>query len=171
MVFQSYIELNNYLDDYHRGSLIVLTNGCFDILHVGHIKVLKKCRGIASSLTALDQESRAIVVVAVDSDESVTRLKGVHRPVHTFEDRAAVINTLKPVDFVVKMTTDTFREMVEALQPSVYVKGSEYKESLNPSDLISLEGIGCRVNFCEMVSNRSTTKSIEKINHMISGLE
>jgi len=167
MKFDNYDEFKNYLDTIYKDAPIVLTNGCFDILHAGHIKVLKKCRGEAYSLNGVGNFPGAIVVVAVDSDQSVRKLKGNDRPINSWEHRSLIINSIKSVDFVVKMTTDGFEDLIRALKPRVYVKGSEYENSLNPSDVITLEEIGCKIKFCKMIDELSSTESIEKLSHLI----
>ena len=97
------------------GERIVMTNGCFDILHAGHVSYLNQAKALGTRL-----------LVAVNSDASVTRLKGVGRPVHKLADRMAVLAALGAVDWVVRFDTDTPAELVRRVNPHVLVKGGDY---------------------------------------------
>ena len=92
-----------------------MTNGCFDILHAGHVSYLNQAKALGTRL-----------LVAVNSDASVTRLKGVGRPVHKLADRMAVLAALGAVDWVVRFDTDTPAELVRRVNPHVLVKGGDY---------------------------------------------
>lgn len=100
-------------------SRIVFTNGCFDVLHPGHLKLLDECRQLAGP--------RGAVVVGVNSDQSVERLKGPGRPVNGERSRCLLLIHLKPVDHVVTFDEDTPINLIEKLRPDVIVKGSDYK--------------------------------------------
>lgn len=97
---------------------LVFTNGCFDILHRGHVELLKHCR-------ALGGES-GYVTVAINSDESVKRLKGEDRPVMSQDDRKALLEALQCVDEVVIFDEDTPYEVIQRLKPDIIVKGGDY---------------------------------------------
>jgi len=98
---------------------IVFTNGCFDILHPGHLDVLRKCRELAGP--------RGTVVVGINSDESVRRLKGPDRPIFSEEVRCEMVANINGVDFSVTFDEDTPRDLLEALQPDIIVKGGDYQ--------------------------------------------
>lgn len=100
---------------------VVFANGCFDILHPGHLDVIKKCREIAGP--------RGTVVVAVNSDESVRRLKGPTRPIMPEAARLEMVANIVGVDYAVSFDEDTPIELIKALRPKVIVKGGEYKAS------------------------------------------
>jgi len=98
-----------------RGERIVMTNGCFDVLHAGHVRYLEQARVPGSRL-----------IVALNSDASVTRLKGDGRPVHRLEDRMRVIGALSAVDWVISFEADNPLQLVEAISPDILVKGGDY---------------------------------------------
>ena len=98
---------------------IVFTNGCFDIIHPGHVDVLKKCRELAGP--------RGTVVVALNSDESVRRLKGPERPVFPEDARCEVVSAINGVDFAMTFEEDTPRSLLEELRPDIIVKGGDYR--------------------------------------------
>ncbi|HZT97946.1 MAG TPA: adenylyltransferase/cytidyltransferase family protein, partial [Chloroflexota bacterium] len=102
------------------GGTVVLTNGCFDILHMGHLDYLEAARSLGS-----------VLFVGVNADESVRRLKGPHRPFTRQADRATLVAALRTVDLVTIFREDTATELVKAVRPDVYVKGGDYSE--NPS--------------------------------------
>lgn len=109
-----------------RNSKLVFTNGCFDILHEGHLKLLEFAKGKGDRL-----------VVAVNSDESVRRLKGIHRPVKPLDQRMAVLAGLKMVDFVVSFDEDTPLEIIKKIRPDVLVKGADYQlEAIVGNDIV-----------------------------------
>jgi rfaE bifunctional protein nucleotidyltransferase chain/domain len=133
------------------GKRIVTTNGCFDLLHVGHVRSLKSAKALGD-----------VLVVGLNSDDSVRRLKGPSRPVNSQEDRAEVLSSLECVDFVSIFDEDTPVEFLKAVKPNIHVKGGDYK----PSDLAEtpvVEGMGGRVHIIELVPGRSTTGLIEKL--------
>ena len=103
------------------GATIALANGCFDVLHVGHVRYLEAARQEASRL-----------VVAVNSDESVRRLKGSGRPILPAEDRALIVAALRCVDHVVVFEEDDVRHIIRALRPDVHCKGTDYTEESVP---------------------------------------
>lgn len=138
-------------DARNQGRVVVSTNGCFDILHVGHIRILQQSRALGD-----------LLVVGINSDESVKRLKGPTRPINNQADRAEVLAALGCVDFVTVFDEDTPVEFLHEAQPNIHVKGSDYK----PSDLAEtpvVESYGGRVEILALVPGRSTTSLVEKI--------
>jgi D-beta-D-heptose 7-phosphate kinase/D-beta-D-heptose 1-phosphate adenosyltransferase len=126
------------------------TNGCFDILHIGHLQTLDFARRNCDRL-----------IVAINSDDSVRRLKGPTRPINGAEDRAEMLAALSCVDAVVVFEEDTPAEIIEALQPDVLVKGADYGVHEIAGASTVLAG-GGRVLTCPIVPGRSTTRIIEK---------
>jgi D-beta-D-heptose 7-phosphate kinase / D-beta-D-heptose 1-phosphate adenosyltransferase len=135
----------------HRGERIVFTNGCFDILHRGHVELLERARSFGD-----------ILVVALNSDASVRRLKGEGRPLFGEDDRARVVAALEVVDHVVIFGEDTPLETITALEPDVLVKGAEYGEGEIVGEELVLAR-GGRVERVAMLKGFSTTALIERI--------
>lgn len=132
------------------GKRIVLSNGCFDILHLGHVYTLEQAAGLGDYL-----------VVGVNSDASVRRLKGEGRPVNALRDRMGVLAALKSVDWVVSFDEDTPHELLRAVKPEVLVKGGDYrKDEVVCADLV--EGYGGEVRVFDKVKGVSTTDIIGK---------
>jgi D-beta-D-heptose 7-phosphate kinase/D-beta-D-heptose 1-phosphate adenosyltransferase len=140
------------LDEYrHRGQRIVLTNGCFDILHRGHIAYLSQARALGD-----------LLVVGLNTDESIRRLKGPERPINSLEDRMQVLAALECVDHVVPFDEDTPHRLVKAIRPHVFVKGGDYTRDRLPEAAL-VEELGGRVEILPLVRERSTTKLISRI--------
>ena len=135
----------------NSGRSIVFTNGCFDILHRGHVSLLKQARAMGDCL-----------VVGINSDDSVRRLKGEGRPLNGQEDRAEVLLALRSVDYVTIFGEDTPIETIEVLEPDVLVKGAEYGSGEIVGEDFVL-GKGGRVERISMVKGYSTSGIIEKI--------
>ena len=132
----------------NEGKRIVFTNGCFDILHLGHVKYLEKAKSFGD-----------VLIVGVNSDASVRRLKGENRPVNPEYDRAYLLAALDAVDFVTIFDEDTPYELIEIVGPDVLVKGGDYKgKEVVGSDIAK------EVRLVDFVDGKSTTKIIEKIN-------
>jgi len=127
------------------GRRIVFTNGCFDILHRGHVDLLARARGFGD-----------ILVVGLNDDASVRRLKGSERPLVPEDDRAAVLAALAAVDYVVLFPEDTPRELIRELVPDVLVKGADYarEEVVGAAEV---EAAGGRVELVPLTPGRSTT--------------
>ncbi|WP_069632140.1 D-glycero-beta-D-manno-heptose-7-phosphate kinase [Campylobacter pinnipediorum] len=126
---------------------LVFTNGCFDILHVGHTKYLSKARDFGD-----------ILVVGLNSDDSVRRLKGETRPINNQNDRASMLSSLGFVDYVIIFDEDTPYELIKKLKPDILVKGADYKDKdVVGSDLVK------DVRLVEFVPNKSTTNIINRI--------
>lgn len=138
-------ELVKLLENF-RDKKIVFTNGCFDILHVGHVKYLEIAKSFGDML-----------IVGLNSDASVKRLKGPTRPINNQMDRAYVLSALESVSFVVEFAEDTPYELISAIKPDVLVKGGDYKDKVVVgSDLVK------EVKLVDFVDGKSTTKIIEK---------
>ena len=134
------------------GQRIVFTNGCFDILHAGHVRYLTQARSLGDCL-----------VLGLNTDASVRRLKGETRPVNRELDRAEVVGALAAVDYVVLFDEPTAEVLVEKVRPAVYAKGGDYTRETLPEAKI-VERYGGEVHFIGLVPGRSTTKIIERIN-------
>lgn len=134
------------------GQRIVFTNGCFDILHAGHVRYLTQARSLGDCL-----------VLGLNTDASVRRLKGETRPVNRELDRAEVVGALAAVDYVVLFDEPTAEALVEKVRPAVYAKGGDYTRETLPEAKI-VERYGGEVQFIDLVPGRSTTKIIERIN-------
>jgi D-beta-D-heptose 7-phosphate kinase/D-beta-D-heptose 1-phosphate adenosyltransferase len=130
-----------------QGKKIVFTNGCFDILHAGHVSVLEFSRSKGD-----------VLVVGLNSDESVRRLKGPTRPVNKQADRALVLAALESVSYVCIFTQDTPYDLIKAVRPDILVKGGDYK----PSEIVGREFAGKVVRFA-LLKGRSTTGIIKKV--------
>lgn len=133
------------------GQRIVFTNGCFDILHTGHVRYLKAARSLGDCLA-----------VGLNSDVSVRRLKGPERPVNVEADRAEVLDALFAVDYVTIFDEPTAEDLIARIRPDVYVKGGDYTLETLPEAKI-VQQYGGRVAFVDLVPGRSTTKVIEKL--------
>jgi D-beta-D-heptose 7-phosphate kinase/D-beta-D-heptose 1-phosphate adenosyltransferase len=140
------------LDNRRRvGQRVAFTNGCFDVLHAGHVQYLQEARAQAD-----------VLVVGLNSDASVRALKGQDRPIHPAEARAAVLAGLQAVDYVVVFEEDTPQTLIETLRPDVLVKGADYRKQ----DVVGaafVESYGGRVYLAPMREGFSTTKVIEKL--------
>ena len=134
-----------------EGRRVVFTNGCFDLLHPGHVSYLRAARVLGDAL-----------VVGLNSDASVKRLKGWERPVVPQEDRAAVLVALESVDAVVVFGEDTPVRLLRDLRPAVYVKGGDYRVEDLPEAAVAAE-IGAEVRILPFEPGYSTTALIEKI--------
>ena len=134
-----------------QGKKVVFTNGCFDILHVGHLRYLEQAR-----------EQGDLLVVGVNSDASVKRLKGPTRPINSELDRAEMLAGLKAVDYTVIFTEDTPVEIIDELKPSIHVKGGDYKKEDLPETEV-VERNGGEVRILMLVDGKSTTSVVNKI--------
>ncbi|MET0182097.1 MAG: D-glycero-beta-D-manno-heptose 1-phosphate adenylyltransferase, partial [Caulobacterales bacterium] len=133
-----------------EGLVVGFTNGCFDLVHSGHVSL------ISQSAAACDR-----LIVALNSDDSVRRLKGPTRPVQPIEARAAVMSGLKGVDMVMSFEEDTPLELIRALAPDVLVKGADYKENeVVGADLV--KAWGGRIVLANLTPGQSTTALVAK---------
>jgi len=145
------VKLNNLLKRIRilkkRKNKIVFTNGCFDIIHSGHIKVLKKCRDLGD-----------VVIVGLNSDSSVRALKGSRRPINSERDRAEILDSIKYVDYVVIFNELTPYNLIRMIKPDFLVKGGDYKKS----EIVGKE-FAKKVITVKMLKGRSTSLIIEKL--------
>ncbi len=132
---------------------IVVTNGCFDILHVGHIRYLQETKASADKL-----------ILLVNSDKSVRTLKGDSRPINPENDRVEILCALSAVDYVVLFDETSPAELIDEIKPDIYTKGGDYTiDTLPERDVILKNNI--QVKFIRFVDGKSTTEIINKINN------
>ncbi|MBA3544636.1 MAG: adenylyltransferase/cytidyltransferase family protein [Chthoniobacterales bacterium] len=137
------------------GKRLVLTNGCFDLLHVGHVCYLQEARELGDFLA-----------VAVNGDESVRSLKGAGRPLNSERDRAEVLAALGCVDFVTIFPDLRVTQVIEAVRPAVYAKGGDYTvETLDAGEVAALKSIGAEIKTVALVPGKSTSDLIERMQH------
>lgn len=134
-----------------QGQRIVFTNGCFDILHSGHITYLNRAKTLGD-----------VLVVGLNGDASVRRLKGPSRPINPLEDRAQVLAGLSSVDHIVAFDEDTPHELIRIVRPDVYVKGGDYTREMLPEASL-VEELGGTVHLLPYVEDRSTSGIIERV--------
>jgi D-beta-D-heptose 7-phosphate kinase/D-beta-D-heptose 1-phosphate adenosyltransferase len=133
-----------------NGRKVVFTNGCFDLLHMGHVDLLERARALGD-----------VLIVGLNSDASIRRLKGAERPVQTFESRSRVLAGLAAVDFVVGFEQDTPIELIRQISPQVLVKGGDYTiESVVGAEIVM--AAGGKVEILSLVPGHSTTGLVEK---------
>ena len=135
----------------HKGRIIVFTNGCFDILHVGHVRYLQEAAQLGD-----------ILIIGLNSDASVKRLKGSDRPINNELERAEVLCALGFVDYVAIFDEDTPLELIQKVEPDILVKGGDYK----PEEVVGKEFVearGGRLVLVPFVEGKSTSSIIEKI--------
>ena len=128
-----------------------MTNGCFDILHAGHIKYLEEAKALGDTL-----------IIAINDDESVLRLKGKHRPINPLSDRMKVLDGLASSDFIVPFEEDTPIELINLIKPDILVKGGDY--SIN--DVVGADEVreyGGDVKILSYLDGYSSSKIIEKL--------
>ena len=132
---------------------IVFTNGCFDILHIGHVRYLQEAAALGD-----------VMIVGLNSDASVKRLKGEERPINCQEDRAELLAALGFIDYVIMFDEDTPYELIKQIQPDVLVKGGDYQpDQVVGKDIV--EAKGGRLALIPFVAGKSTTNVINKIKH------
>ncbi len=133
------------------GKKIIFTNGCFDLLHVGHIRYLEKARSLGD-----------VLIVGVNSDQSVKILKGPKRPIISEEDRAEILSALECVDYITIFNEPTPLELISSLKPNVLVKGGDWtKETTVGKEVV--ENLGGEVIILPLENGASTSKIIETI--------
>ena len=139
-----------------RGQQLVVTNGCFDILHLGHVTYLESARNLGDAL-----------LVGMNSDAAVGQLKGPNRPVNNEHDRAGVLAALESVDGVCIFTGKTATRFLSIAQPDIYVKGGDYTlETLNQDERRAVEQAGGKIVLISFVPGKSTTSLLEKISRL-----
>ena len=135
------------------GQRLVFTNGCFDLLHAGHVRYLRQARGLGEALA-----------VGLNSDRSVRELKGEGRPVNAEEDRAEVLAALGCVDYVVVFDGKRATDVLSTVRPHLYAKGGDYTaDSLDPEERAALEKAGTEIRILPLVPGRSTTSTLGRI--------
>jgi len=131
----------------HKNKNIVFTNGCFDILHAGHVRYLETAKSFGD-----------VLIVGLNSDQSVRTLKGETRPINTEQDRAYILAALEAVDYVVIFEQDTPYDLIKLIKPDTLVKGGDYEgKSVVGQDIVD------ELKLVQFVEGKSTTKTIEKI--------
>ena len=133
------------------GKTVVATNGCFDILHVGHVRYLQKTKSFAD-----------YSIVLLNSDKSVKSIKGNDRPINNENDRAEILCALTCVDYVVLFDEDSPKDLLDEIKPNVYTKGADYTMETLPEAHIMIKN-GTKVEFIDFVQGKSTTNVINKI--------
>ena len=145
-------ELSSIIKPFKQaGKRIVFTNGCFDIIHVGHVRYLKEARNLGDML-----------VVGLNSDESVRAIKGINRPIVPQEERAEVLSSLRYVDFVVVFNEPDPYNIIAALKPDILVKGGDWRiEKIIGRDIV--ESCGGKVCTIPFIEGASSSRIIENI--------
>jgi rfaE bifunctional protein nucleotidyltransferase chain/domain len=137
------------------GKTIVFTNGCFDIVHTGHVRYLAAAKRLGD-----------LLVVGLNGDASVRELKGEGRPLNSQEDRAEVMAALEAVDYVIIFAEKRVDNLLREVHPHVYAKGGDYTQaSLDPGEVEALKEIGATIRILPLVPGKSTTKLLEAIQH------
>ena len=148
-------DINSFINS-NKNSKIVFTNGCFDILHRGHVAYLNEAKSQGD-----------VLVVGLNSDASVKRLKGDERPINNESDRKFVLENLKAIDFVEIFSEDTPLNLIKKINPNVLVKGGDWAiDQIVGSDLVIKNG--GEVKSLKFIEGHSTTSTIEKINETSS---
>jgi rfaE bifunctional protein nucleotidyltransferase chain/domain len=147
-------DLPRWRTDFRRtGKSLVVTNGCFDLLHVGHVTLLEAARNLGGAL-----------LVGVNGDASVRQLKGEGRPINTERDRSLVVAALAVVDGVCVFTEMKAARFLTLAEPDIYVKGGDYTpQTLDPEERAVLERIRSKIVILPFVPGKSTTGLIEKL--------
>lgn len=149
--FLNQSQLKNKIDGTRSGKKVVFTNGCFDILHVGHVKYLQEAKAQGD-----------ILVVGINADASVRKLKGEQRPIQNEVDRGEVLSALACVDYVAIFEEDTPENLIKLIKPDVLVKGGDWKvEQIVGSDFVM--SYGGKVKSLQFVQGKSTTNIVSKI--------
>lgn len=143
-------ELKEILNKKHNDKKIVFTNGCFDILHRGHVEYLQKAKELGD-----------LLVIGLNGDSSVKRLKGESRPINNEKDRAIILSALECVDYIIIFYEDTPFELIKKLRPDILVKGGDYKIENVIGREYAKETI-----LIDFVEGYSTTKIIKNINNI-----
>lgn len=147
-------DLARIRDDFEaNGRRLVFTNGCFDLLHVGHVRYLQAARALGDAL-----------VVALNGDDSVRALKGPTRPINLQDDRAEVLAALECVDYVTIFDTPRVTDVVSTIRPHIYAKGGDYTvDSLDKGEVAALRAAGTEIQILPLVPGKSTTSTIAKM--------
>jgi rfaE bifunctional protein nucleotidyltransferase chain/domain len=144
------------LRDKYAGKTVVFTNGCFDILHVGHVRYLAAAKRLGD-----------ILVVGLNSDASVRELKGIGRPLNSQEDRAEVMAALEAVDHVIIFAEKRVSHLLRQMRPQIYAKGGDYTvDSLDSGEVVALKEIKARIEILPLVPGKSTSKLVQAIQQL-----
>ena len=143
-------DLNKLLSEL-KGKKIVFTNGCFDILHIGHAKYLKESKKFGD-----------VLIVGLNSDASVKKLKGDSRPINNEIDRAELLDELKSVDYVVIFEENSPVELLNIIKPDIYTKGADYSLETLPEAPLVIKN-GGKIEFIKLVEGKSTTNVVKNI--------
>ena len=143
--------ISEFVANLHKaGKTVVTTNGCFDILHVGHVRYLEATKSLAD-----------YSIVMLNSDKSVKMIKGESRPINCEADRAEMLSALRCVDYVVLFEESSPAKLLEAIKPDIYTKGADYTlETLPERDIVIKNNI--KVEFIKFVEGKSTTNVIKR---------
>jgi D-beta-D-heptose 7-phosphate kinase/D-beta-D-heptose 1-phosphate adenosyltransferase len=145
---KTFDEIKDLVNDLkNRGKKIVFTNGCFDILHIGHVKYLEEAKSFGD-----------VLILGLNSDESVTALKGEGRPINPQLDRAYILAALESVDYVVIFSKDTPYDLIKLIRPHTLVKGGDYEDK----EVVG-KNIADELKLVQFVDGKSTTETIERI--------
>ena len=152
MIINDWDIANNYIKQWKKtGDTVVFTNGCFDIFHRGHIEILSAAKEKGNHL-----------VVGLNGDQSVTRLKGNDRPLQPFEDRAVILDAIESVDMVVGFEEDTPAEIILHFLPDILVKGGDYTtDTIIGADTVIANG--GTVEIIPLIPEKSTTALLDRI--------
>ncbi len=135
------------------GKIVVATNGCFDLLHLGHVRYLQAARARGD-----------VLVVGINGDESVRQLKGAGRPLNNERERAEILAALECVNLITIFPEVRARRFIETAKPAVYVKGGDYtSDTLNVEERAALEKIGAKIDIVPFVKGYSTSRLIEQL--------
>lgn len=137
-----------------QGKKIVFTNGCFDLIHIGHVRYLMEAKKFGD-----------VLIVGLNSDESVRSIKGNLRPVNPQKERAEMLAAMEMVDFIAVFDEDTPAELISIIKPDTHVKGGDYSPDQIPERKV-LESYGGKLEIVNMVEGYSTTRLIEKIKNL-----
>ena len=135
----------------NEGKSIIFTNGCFDIIHVGHVRYLKEAKSKGD-----------ILILAVNGDQSIKRLKGKSRPINRLEYRLEVLSGLSSIDYLISFDEDTPEELLKIIKPDILVKGGDYSHSNHIVGKDIVESYGGSVCLLSQVKGISTSAIIEK---------
>lgn len=146
-------ELEKTLKDIRsKNQTLVTTNGCFDVLHIGHVKYLQKSKSFGD-----------VLMVLLNSDKSVRNIKGPTRPINNEIDRAELLCALSCVDYVILFDENSPAELLKEIKPDIHTKGQDYNIETLPEAKIIMEN-GGKIEFIEFVQGKSTTSILEKMN-------
>ena len=135
----------------HNGKTIVMTNGCFDVLHSGHTYILEEAKKLGD-----------VLVVALNSDKSIKKIKSTNRPIISENDRAYVLSCLYAVDYIILFDEETPENIISRLMPDILVKGSDYKGKKIAGEELLIKN-NKKVALIDLIDGKSSTSIIEKI--------